>query len=102
AATGSAAPVASRTYLCEDNGAGACKSLLPHAAIFNDEDTWPVNQDSAWTWEAVPVGTVNPGTFTYGPLENATAGDTVLALKLFDDQSYCDGNKAGTDVIKQG
>lgn len=88
-------------YWCDGNGSGSCMSLKPHTGV--PPVPAPVFaygiSAGAWQWDLYQDGNVGANTFTYGPEENALDGLPIYILKLHADNSDCNRNSAGGDVI---
>jgi len=73
-------------YICDGNGNGSCKSLIPGAAVFEGEAVFAFGRiNGAWRWDV------------YSVLEN---GQTQFIFQLHADTAFCNGNSGGADVIK--
>jgi hypothetical protein len=87
-------------HICDGNGAGSCKSLPRGGGVFNNAPVFAVGvNNGAWLWDNIQVGSVNGTTFTYQPIDNALRGQPILEIELHYDNSFCNANSAGTDVI---
>src|SRR5207245_1218193 len=93
-------PATSALYLCDGNGAGYCKSLVPGTTPLAGEQIFPIPSSSAWTWNRVVYGTVSSNTFTYQPIDNQLIGQPIILLKLHANTTFCNGNSGGADILK--
>lgn len=74
-------------YICDGNGAGSCKSLVPGASKPADGQAVFAygRNNGAWRWDV------------YSVLEN---GQTQFIFQLHAYTNFCNGNSAGDDVVK--
>lgn len=82
-------------YLRDGNGAGDAASVFPNIGNPDNQALFPEPVSVAWRWDMYDEGTVPHGTFSYGPLANATANDDWYIFTLFASQGYCMTNSTG-------
>ncbi len=87
-------------YLQDGNGAGDAASLMPNAPSNQLENLFAEPVSVAWRWDMYNIGPVISGTFTYGPLENATLADhdDILDFVLHANNNECMENDSGEAV----
>jgi hypothetical protein len=90
-------------YLRDGNGAGDAASPRPGVSDQVSQPLYAVGMSAGpWRWSATSFMGVSPGTFKYGPLENATLadGDVIYVLELLANGNMCMGNSGGAAITE--
>jgi hypothetical protein len=93
-------------YICDGNGAGSCKSLLPHSLDAPGVLIYAIGASAgAWRWDVYLLYrvTCNGGCapFRDPSLDSQLAGQEVLEIALYaSNDTNCNGNSAGGDILK--